>query len=130
MLLLVLSKKVTRINFLSCDRIPLRSGDWANFSLRCDEAAELCDRTLASEVFARSDKGVANPVQLLNQSIVEQREISLGLAKYKVERGDVIRAKEIADMCSIPYQEIGLTEDGEMLSARFHTHLDRTSILT
>ena len=100
----------------------LKSEDWANFSLRCDEAKELCDsfgrlrdRTLASEDYALLQEGTGGTIRLPHCDEVERREVSLGLAKYKVGQGDVTRAREIADMHSIPYQDIGLTEAGEKL---------------
>ncbi|MEO0644634.1 MAG: hypothetical protein AAFZ17_00550 [Cyanobacteria bacterium J06650_10] len=46
-------------------------------------------------------------------SQLERRNSSIGLAKFKVAQGDYARAREIADLCDLPYKTIGLQEDGK-----------------
>ena len=98
----------------------LKNGDWANFSLRCDEATELRDRALASQVATaeasrQAPASVPTSISALERTEAEQRQAAIGLAKFKVSQGDIVRAREIADMRRIPYAEIGLTTDGEKL---------------
>ncbi|PZO50737.1 MAG: hypothetical protein DCF15_15585 [Phormidesmis priestleyi] len=95
----------------------LKNGDWANFSLRCDEATELQDRASVAQVAtaeARSPKPAATPViSALERTETEQREAAIGLLKFKISRGEIAWAKKLADMKGILYSEIGLTADGE-----------------
>ncbi|MEM8502216.1 MAG: helix-turn-helix domain-containing protein [Cyanobacteria bacterium P01_D01_bin.1] len=90
----------------------LKSGDWANLSVRCDDARELRDHAITMEIATQKPVSVFSPANVLERSKVEQREASVGLAKFKLSQGDIVRAKEIADLCSIPYTELGLTADG------------------
>ena len=97
----------------------LRKGDWANFSLRCDEAKALRDRALAAQaVTIKTTAQTANtepysiPGMRLTQlarTQTEQRQSAIGLARFKVGRGEIIRAKEIADHLGIAYSDIGLS---------------------
>ena len=101
----------------------IRRGDWANFSLRCDEAKVLRDRALASQRVKdaaqvtkahtqtttdtpTSAKAVAHAQQSRIQ--LEQRQAAIGLAKFKVSRGEIKRAKEIADQLRIAYSDVGI----------------------
>lgn len=90
----------------------LKSRDWANFSLRCDEARDLRKRSLAV-AFVQSDQlPVASEV---TQPETSRRGAAVGLAKFKVSQGDNDRAKEIADLFSIPYSEIGLASNARSM---------------
>ncbi|MEL6940588.1 MAG: hypothetical protein AAFO84_15510 [Cyanobacteria bacterium J06598_1] len=89
----------------------LKSGDWGNFSLRCDEARELQERSLA----VGSHVGQSRSVYSLKESKTSQsdrRQSSIGLAKFKVSKGDYARAREIADLFELPYESVGLRQDG------------------
>ena len=90
----------------------LKAEDWGNFSLRCEEAVVLCDRASATKNAIQVAIATSSSVSPLERSKAEQRTASVGLAKFKISQGDIDRAKEIADLRSIPYAEIGLTVDG------------------
>ncbi|MEO0704400.1 MAG: hypothetical protein AAF050_01915 [Cyanobacteria bacterium J06649_5] len=91
----------------------LKAGDWGNFSLRCEEAKVLSDRAAAAESAAQNSEITADSGNTLKRSETEQRAAAIGLAKFKISQGDIARAKEIADLRSIRYTEIGLTANGE-----------------
>lgn len=97
----------------------LKSGDWANFSLRCDEAEKLRDRVATTEIDHEPTEVKCSTTGTLARSEAEQREVSVGLAKFKLSQGDIARAKEISDLYSIPYSEIGIVVD--------NTNRDRSS---
>lgn len=96
----------------------IRRGDWANFSLRCDEAKVLRDRAAAtaretqvSICTRRSQRSLSpinSPINSLERTRTEQRHAAIGLAKFKVSRGDITRAKEIANQLGIAYADIGI----------------------
>ena len=90
----------------------LKSGDWANFSLRCDEAKKLCAYAEiienGSQTATATLSSANSSANTLSRSKAEQREVSVGLAKFKLSQGNTTRAKEIADLYSIPYSEIGI----------------------
>lgn len=98
----------------------LKNGDWANFSLRCDEARELRDRASAAQV-ATAEVICQSPanseMSASDRNKAEQIQSAIGLAKFKASQGDIVRAKEIADLRGIPYPHIGLTADGKKLDA-------------
>ena len=97
----------------------LRKGDWANFSLRCDEAKALRDRALVAQ--SAAIKTTAQPTNAgpsaiadigrtqLARTRAEQRQSAIGLARFKVGRGEITRAKEIADHLGIAYSDIGIS---------------------
>ncbi len=98
----------------------LRAEDWGNFSLRCEEAQALSDssgklrqRVSNTKKSTQVAAAMASPANALERSKAEQRAASVGLAKFKLSQGDIARAKEIADLCSLSYVEIGLTADIE-----------------
>ena len=95
----------------------LKAGDWANFALRCEEAVELRDRALAVQVATaeanRQSPGSVPMISALERTESERREATIGLAKFKVSRGEIARAREIADLSGLSYSEIGLTAVGE-----------------
>lgn len=98
----------------------LKNGEWANFSLRCDEAMELRDRALVSQAATAEASGqaptsAAASINALERTEAEQRQAAIGLARFKLSQGDIARAREIADMRRIAYADIGLTADGEKL---------------
>ena len=90
----------------------LKAEDWGNFSLRCEEAGVLGDRASATKNATQATVATSSSVSSLERSEAEQRAASVGLAKFKISQGNIDRAKEIADLRSIPYAEIGLTVDG------------------
>ena len=96
----------------------LKAGDWANFSLRCEEAKGLGDCAASAQVAtakANYQISVKPPASrgASERPDVEQRKAVIGLAKFKMGQGDIARAKEIADLCDISYRDIGLTRDGK-----------------
>jgi hypothetical protein len=95
----------------------LKSGDWANFSLRCDEAIELRDRALAAKSVKELPAASPAPAstEIVAQDQMQRREIVIGLAKYKASQGDLSGAKKIADDHSIPYTAIGFDEYSKRL---------------
>ena len=95
----------------------LKSGDWANFSLRCDEATELRDRALAAKSVKApaAISSVSASVETMTQDQMQRRETVIGLARYKASQGDLSGAKKIADDHSIPYAAIGFDEYSEWL---------------
>ena len=107
----------------------LKNGDWANFSLRCDEAKELRDRASTAQEAIAQANGPLRPVEFSvsvtgsDRVEAEQREAAIGLAKFKISQGNVARAREIADMRKIPYAEIGLTTDGKETGDRMAQRL-------
>jgi len=91
----------------------LKSGDWANFSLRCDEAQTLQSQSLALEFQTRQAKSSCPTATRLELFQPDRRSSSVGLAKFKISQGDYARAKEIADLCRLSYETVGLRKDGE-----------------
>ena len=94
-------------------------GDWPNFSLRCEEAEKLRDRVLCTHNLTQivESTSTSSSANALERSRAEQRAASVGLAKFKVSQGNIARAKEIAELCGIPYVDIGLNRKGEVLCA-------------
>ena len=95
----------------------LKAGDWANFALRCDEATDLRNRALAAQA-STAEAACQSPadapvISALERTEVEQREAAIGLARFKVTRGDIAGARAIADLKGIRYEDIGLTADGK-----------------
>ncbi|MBE9064270.1 helix-turn-helix domain-containing protein [cf. Phormidesmis sp. LEGE 11477] len=90
----------------------LKSGDWANFSLRCDEAAELRDRASAATAVKEfaAISSLPSSTEIPNQDQIQRREVVIGLAKYKASQGDLSGAKAIADLHNISYADIGLED--------------------
>ena len=95
----------------------LKAGDWANFELRCEEAAELRDRALAVQVAtaeaSRQPPASTPAISALERTEAEQRQAAIGLARFKISQGELARAREIADLSGLSYSEIGLTASGE-----------------
>ena len=91
----------------------LKSGDWGNFSLRCDEARELKRQSLAIELRKKRESSACPLADELDRSLLDRRHSSIGLAKFKVSQGDYARAKEIADLTGLSYESIGLQKDGK-----------------
>lgn len=91
----------------------LKSGDWGNFSLRCDEAKTLQNRSLAANVRAGDTLPHCPSTAAIGVSQPDKRDSTIGLARFKVAQGDYARAKEIADLCNLSYETIGLREDGK-----------------
>ncbi|MEM8506005.1 MAG: hypothetical protein AAF716_23010 [Cyanobacteria bacterium P01_D01_bin.1] len=64
----------------------VRKGDWANLALRCDEAVELSAQKTAAprQPIAASSGSTKSPFR---RSEEEQKESTLGLARFKISRG-------------------------------------------
>ncbi|MGC1306526.1 MAG: helix-turn-helix domain-containing protein [Phormidesmis sp.] len=90
----------------------IRNGDWANFALRCDEASELKKKHLAAAT-PQPEKVVAagNPFE---RTSAERRASALGLARFKVTKGNVAQALAISKQFGFSSVEIGLTADREL----------------
>jgi len=96
----------------------LRKGDWANFSLRCDEAKVLRDHAFSAQTHrAKETARTTTTTPFSTHDIAhaqrshiqaEQRRTAIGLAKFKVSQGEIARAKEIADLLGLVYSDIGL----------------------
>jgi hypothetical protein len=84
----------------------LKQGDWANLELRCEEA-----RTMREREKALSEEP-AQPASFTpsDWSAEARRASALGLAQFKVSRGEVEQAIEIAHRYGISHVEIGLAE--------------------
>ncbi|MEO0376615.1 MAG: helix-turn-helix domain-containing protein [Cyanobacteria bacterium P01_A01_bin.17] len=99
----------------------LKSGDWANFSLRCDEAQELRDRqaakTATDEASYRATFHSKPASDALRRNEDELRDSCIGLAKFKISQGKIGEARKIADDKGIVYSEIGLSSDGSLAQA-------------
>ena len=107
----------------------IRKGNWANFSLRCDEAEELRDSlaerlrqraTVAHRTINQTAAATSSPVSNLRHTTLaraqaEQRQAAIGLAKFKVSKGDIKKAKEIADHLGIAYSDIGVNSPVKQL---------------
>ena len=91
----------------------LKSSDWGNFSLRCDEARELQRRSLTVKSQPEQNLSVSASNMGLEISQADRHQSSIGLAKFKVSQGDYGRAKEIADLLELPYESVGLRKDGQ-----------------
>ena len=76
----------------------IRSGDWANFALRCEEAEALKRRALELQQAKRTTDGAQQPFVWPEK---ERRASALGLVRFKLRRGDVKGAEAIA-------QQVGL----------------------
>ena len=98
----------------------LKSGDWPNFSLRCEEAVKLREHVLCTHNLTQIVESTSSSSNALERSKAEQRAASVGLAKFKVSQGNIARAKEIAELCGIPYVDIGLTRSGELPDISFN----------
>jgi hypothetical protein len=83
----------------------LKNGDWANFSLRCDEAIALRDRTVLLPVIRAVEQNMADRSPFA-RSAQEQRESALGLARFKVSQGLTDQALAIAQQFGLARSEI------------------------
>ncbi len=90
----------------------LKSGDWGNFSLRCDEARTLQERMRYVDHRATRDVVDNSSIASVKTSQSDRLSSSIGLARFKVSQGDYARAREIAALCNLSYETIGLQEDG------------------
>ena len=83
----------------------IRNGDWANFTLRCDEAVRLRER--AALPVAR-DEGLpmATGRSPFERSFAERRESALGLARFKLSQGLMEQALALAQQFSFVLPEI------------------------
>lgn len=84
----------------------IRSGDWANLALRCEEAKALKRR--ATEV-KQAEARATQPQQPFVWPEQERKASALGLMRFKLKRGDVEGARAIA-------QQFGLkpTDNGQI----------------
>lgn len=90
----------------------LKGGDWGNFSLRCDKAREFQERSLAVECPSVRGLLAASSPEEPKTTRSGRRQSSIGLARFKVSKGDYTRAKEIADLFEFSYESVGLRKDG------------------
>ena len=90
----------------------LKSGDWGNFSLRCDEARTLQERMRRIDHRATRDVADDSSIASMKTSQSDRLSSSIGLARFKVSQGDYARAREIAALCNLSYETIGLRDDG------------------
>jgi hypothetical protein len=81
----------------------LKQGDWANLELRCEEARAIREREKALS------EEPAQPTPS-DWSAEAQRASALGLAQFKVSRGEVEQAIAIACRYGISHNEIGLAD--------------------
>ena len=97
----------------------LRNGDWGNFALRCEEAQVLRKRAGQSPVKQKKQSRQEKPSNgrsPFERSDTERRASALGLARFKVSRGDIEQAKAIARQFGLSIAELGLA-DGKPLTA-------------
>ena len=87
----------------------IRSGDWANFALRCDEASELKKRRLAAVAKPQRAKTAVKNMSPFESTSAERRASALGLARFKVSKGNVEQALTISRQFGFAPDEIGLT---------------------
>jgi hypothetical protein len=87
----------------------LRNGDWANFSLRCDEAILLRERAAALPV-SRAVEPRATGHSPFELSSAERRESALGLARFKVSQGLMDQAWAISQQFRLTPAELGLVD--------------------
>jgi hypothetical protein len=85
----------------------IRNGDWANFALRCDEAKTLRELAVVLPV-AGSVEPIGARRSPFERTQAERRESALGLARFKVLRGQVAEALAIAQKFGITRAELGL----------------------
>jgi hypothetical protein len=83
----------------------IRNGDWANFSLRCEEAIALRDRTVEMPVARTTEQSAADRSPFA-RSAQEQRESALGLARFKLSQGQMEQALAIAQQFGLARSEI------------------------
>ncbi|MEO0644674.1 MAG: helix-turn-helix domain-containing protein [Cyanobacteria bacterium J06650_10] len=92
----------------------LKSADWANFSLRCDEARSFQTRMPRSDCQVEKDSAADSFSGSRKLSQADRLTSSIGLARFKVSQGDYARAREIAALFNLSYETIGLQEDGRL----------------
>ena len=85
----------------------LKAGDWGNFELRCEEAAELRDRALAVQVAtaeaSRQPPASTPAINALERTETEQRQAVIGLLRYKINTVSCLRQEKLADQKGIAY---------------------------
>ena len=86
----------------------IRSGDWANFALRCDDASELKKRRLAAVAKPQREKTVVKNMNPFESTSAERRASALGLARFKVSKGNVEQALAISKQFGFLPAEVGL----------------------
>ncbi|PZO10247.1 MAG: hypothetical protein DCF25_20930 [Leptolyngbya foveolarum] len=87
----------------------IRNGDWGNFALRCEEAQALRERATALPV-APAVEPSATGRSPFERSEKERQASALGLARFKVGRGEIERAKAIAQQFGLRLADIGLSK--------------------
>ncbi|MEL6351594.1 MAG: hypothetical protein AAFR58_07510 [Cyanobacteria bacterium J06627_28] len=91
----------------------LKNEDWGNFALRCEEAEELRERAahrLATPVRKTQYGNKPRNRSPFVRSEKERHSCALGLARFKVSRGDIARAKAIAQQFGFKLADIGLMQ--------------------
>ncbi|MEM9907950.1 MAG: hypothetical protein AAF921_23305 [Cyanobacteria bacterium P01_D01_bin.44] len=85
----------------------LKQGDWANLELRCEEARAMRERGTVRPDVQTDATQVAKPTPS-DWSAEAQRDSALGLARFKVSRGQIEQAIAIAGRYGISKAEVGL----------------------
>lgn len=89
----------------------LRNGDWGKVALRCEEAQALRRRAAkppAKQIRAEEDHSPSSCQSPFERSDKERQASALGLARFKVGRGDIEAAKAIAQQFGLSMSELGL----------------------
>ena len=89
----------------------IRNGDWANFSLRCEEAIALRARAAALPIARAAVEPKGNGRSPFERSPAERRESALGLARFKLAQGLVEQAQAISQQFGLSRAELGLADD-------------------
>ena len=85
----------------------IRNGDWANFALRCDEAALLREQAVELPVVRELEPRAVGRSPF-ERSPAERRESALGLARFKVAQGLMEQALALAQQFGLSSAELGL----------------------
>lgn len=94
----------------------IRNSDWANLSLRCEEALLLRERATVLPVIRANAEPSTNEEPSssgrspFERSATERRTSALGLARFKVTQGQREQALAIAQQFALTPAEVGLAE--------------------
>lgn len=89
----------------------IRNGDWANFSLRCEEAIALRERAAALPIARAAVEPKGTGRSPFERSPAERRESALGLARFKLAQGLTEQAQAISQQFGLSRAELGLADD-------------------
>ena len=85
----------------------IRNGNWANFALRCDEAALLRERAIELPRVRAVEPGGTGRSPF-ERSLAERRDSALGLARFKVAQRLTEQALALAQQFGLSSAELGL----------------------